>query len=111
MWWRKIIVRCLGAIAVVTTVCSCTALEPAALAPGADKVRITKNPADVAGCKAVGNVSAGPGDYLRFSDAHLRNQVIGLDGNTVFATESTEGADAAGTPYKFVREGIAYRCP
>jgi hypothetical protein len=109
MWPRKIIFRCLDVVAIVTTVCSCAPLPPV-LAPGADQVRITKNPADVAGCKAVGNVSIGPRDYLMSSEAYLRNRVVGLDGNTLFLVISTEGVDASGTPYTLMREGIAYRC-
>ncbi|HZF19728.1 MAG TPA: hypothetical protein VE008_08485 [Burkholderiales bacterium] len=110
MWPRKIIVRCLEVAAVVTTLCSCSPLEPMPLAPGADQVRITKNPADVAGCKAVGNVSLGPADYLMYSETRMRNRVVGLDGNTLFVTVSTEGLDANGAPYKILQEGVAYRC-
>ncbi len=91
-------------------VCSCAPLEPMPLAPGADQVRITKDPADVAGCKAVGNVSLGPVDYLMYSETRMRNRVVGLDGNTLFLTVSTEGVDANGTPYKILQEGVAYRC-
>lgn len=68
-----------------------------ALAPGAEKVKITKNASDVASCKAVGNVSSplmGP----KATPANLQNKTVGLGGNTVFLT----GAGA---------EGIAYSCP
>ena len=66
------------------------------LAPGADRVKFTQNAADVAGCKAVGKVSA-PDLSTWNVEIELRNRTVGLDGNTVFRT-------------KF-REGVAYRCP
>ena len=73
------------------------------LAPGADKVRITQNPADVTTCSAVGNIKAardaqGQVDILD-ADTELRNQTIGLGGNTAFETSALLG------------EGVAYRCP
>ena len=73
------------------------------LAPGADKVRITQNPADVSSCSAVGNIKAPRGaqgqvDILD-ADTELRNQTIGLGGNTAFETSALLG------------EGVAYRCP
>jgi hypothetical protein len=76
------------------------------LAPGADKVRITKNPADVANCSAVGNINVpielqGQFDIAR-ADTQFRNQVIGLGGNAAFVTSSSLGIPV---------EGIAYRCP
>ena len=60
------------------------------LAPGADKVRVTKNPADVSTCSAVGNIKVprdeqGQVDIFN-ADAALRNQTIGLGGNTAFET-------------------------
>jgi hypothetical protein len=75
--------------------------------PGSDTVRITRVAGDVAGCTAVGNVSAhlgtdgkGPivGDEVKF-----RNQVIGFGGNVGFV--SLDGA------YTTPAEGVAYRCP
>jgi hypothetical protein len=73
------------------------------LAPGADKVKITQNPADVASCSAVGNIKAprdaqGQVDILD-ADASLRNQTIGLGGNTALETST------------LLVEGVAYRCP
>jgi hypothetical protein len=71
-------------------------------APGSDKVIITQNPADVSACTAVGNIKAprdahGQVDILN-ADTEMRNQTIGLGGNTAFETSSLLG------------EGIAYRC-
>ena len=83
----------LATVALIT--CSCVT---APLAPGADNVKLTQNAADVAGCKAVGNVSLILGrDDLRSREALLRNRTVGLDGNTVFLTTSLKG--------------VAYRCP
>jgi len=76
------------------------------LAPGADKVRITKNPSDLANCSAVGNINVpielqGQVD-IAIADTQFRNQVIGLGGNAAFVTSSSLGIPV---------EGIAYRCP
>ena len=71
-----------------------------ALAPGAEKVKITKNASDVAACKAVGNVRA-PLQGTEAVNATLQNQTLGLGGNTVFVTGPE--AQAVG--------GVAYNCP
>ena len=71
-----------------------------ALAPGAEKVKITKNAGDVAPCKAVGNVKS-PLIGDAGINATLQNQALGLGGNTVFVT------GAAGESVA----GVAYRCP
>ena len=71
-----------------------------ALAPGAEKVTISKNASDFASCKAVGNVKAplmGP----EGTNATLQNQALGLGGNTIFVT---------GAVGNFVA-GVAYSCP
>jgi hypothetical protein len=89
----------MGAIASVLTAC----VTPA---PGADKVRLTKNASEVANCTAVGNINVpgaakGEVDMLD-ANTQFRNQVVGLGGNTAFITYDTLGIPA---------EGIAYRCP
>jgi|SRR5579872_7087584 len=57
------------------------------LVPGADRVMITQNPADVTSCTPVGNIDSGiiqgPGD---FEPKQMRNQAVGLGGNVVFDT-------------------------
>jgi hypothetical protein len=73
------------------------------LAPGADKVRITKNASDVADCSAVGNITLprnaqGQAESLDV-DTEFRNQTVGLGGNTAFVTSSIGG------------QAVAYRCP
>jgi hypothetical protein len=71
-----------------------------ALAPGAEKVKLTKNAGDVASCKAVGNVKSPLVGY-EGTNATLQNQALGLGGNTVFVT-GPAGESVA---------GIAYSCP
>jgi hypothetical protein len=71
-----------------------------ARAPGAEKVKITKEAGDVASCKAVGNVKS-PLIGYDATNATLQNQALGLGGNTVFVT----GAAAESVA------GVAYSCP
>ncbi len=96
---RNPVVLRLTLATVALTTCSCVT---APLAPGADKVKLTQNAADVAGCKAVGNVST---EYdvwhPQWVEASLRNKTVGLDGNALFLTLGTAGR----------KEGVAYRCP
>ena len=85
----------LVAIVVLSSSCVMTVR----LVPGADRVTLTENASDVAGCKVVGNVTGlmPMGDKQFYFEATLRNRTVGLDGNTVLLT-------ARG-------EGVAYRCP
>ena len=71
-----------------------------ALAPGAEKVRITKSASDVASCKAVGNVVSKPMGPTA-TNADLQNKTFGLGGNTIFVTAAN--GDSV--------EGVAYSCP
>jgi hypothetical protein len=71
-----------------------------ALAPGAEKVKITRTASDVASCKAVGNVKSLL-EGTEAINATLQNQTLGLGGNTVFVT----GIDGQS------EEGVAYLCP
>ena len=75
-------------------------------APGADKVRMTKNASDVSGCTAVGNVDtlAAPEGPSQIADSStvLRNKAVGLGGNVIFITSTTLGVPD---------QGVAYRCP
>jgi hypothetical protein len=80
----------------------CQTVTPA---PGADKVRLTNNPADVASCKAVGNItvpktSNGTVD-IASAATEFRNRTIGLGGNTGFVTSGFVSVPV---------EGIAYHC-
>jgi hypothetical protein len=77
------------------------------LAPGADKVRMTKTQADVAACKPVGNVrvpvnpQSGTVD-IGNAQTQFRNQVVGLGGNTGLVTYGL---------LEVPSEGLAYQCP
>ncbi len=71
-----------------------------AVAPGAEKVKITTNAGDVASCKAVGNVTSRPMGAAA-TNADLQNKTFGLGGNAVFIT-ATVGD---------LVEGVAYTCP
>lgn len=89
---------------ILASVSLLSACVQVALAPGAEKVRLTSNPQDVTPCTAVGNVRASANDretnlLVVNSLDELRNQAIGLGGNTVFITNRELG------------EGVAYRCP
>ena len=87
----------LVAIVVLTSSCA-----DAPLVPGAEKVMLTQDTADVTGCKPVGNVST-PYDvwHPQWVEASLRNKTIGLDGNALFLTLGTAER----------KEGVAYHCP
>jgi hypothetical protein len=90
--------RPLMAVSVIALLAGCVTL-----APGADKVKMTQNPADVASCSAVGNIKAprdSQGQVDIFDQENtLRNQTVGLGGNTALETSTLLG------------EGVAYRCP
>jgi hypothetical protein len=74
-----------------------------ALAPGAAKVKITRSADDVASCKPVGNIHLDCDNTINVgTEPIVRNQVIGLGGNTVFVTAGTLGA---------ICSGVAYSCP
>jgi hypothetical protein len=91
------IFQCLASIALafVTTACATVTL-----APGADQIRVTKLPTDVASCVAVGNVDGKNGSGLAADGIRqLQNQTVGVGGNTVLVTSDLP-------PQK----GIAYRC-
>jgi len=84
-------------IACITLGTGC--LTRSSLVPGADQVRVTKNPGDVANCKPVGNI--------HLTDApdgnEFRNQVVGLGGNAAIVTD--------GALPNVLWSGVAYRCP
>jgi hypothetical protein len=79
------------ALALCATLSGCVTL-----APGADKVKLTSNAADVKGCVAVGNVKADAQNDPLDVDNTLRNQAVGLNADVVFRT----GLGA----------GVGYRC-
>jgi hypothetical protein len=76
------------------------------LAPGADKVLVTRDASAVAACTAVGNVQV-PVDVNRQVDIAnastlFRNRVVALGGNAGFVTDG---------PVNIPVAGVAYRCP
>jgi len=89
----KHIPQSLFGIAICALANGCVSYAPA---PGADRVQLIRNPADVAMCTAVGNV-----DWQR-GHADVRNLTVGLGGNAIFVTSEQNG---------FVLTGVAYRCP
>lgn len=92
---------CLQSLVPVILFATLTACETIALVPGADKVRITNNPSDVANCKAVGSLPPGGAVGDENAWALVRNRTIGLGGNTAFF------APAVG----MAASGMAYACP
>jgi len=75
------------------------------LAPGAEQVILTRNAADVASCKAVGNLNNVNGGNVTDAGQRIaRNQAIGLGGNTIFDTSSVFEESQGAV------EGVVYRC-
>ena len=70
-------------------------------APGASRVRLTKDPAAVAGCTAVGNIQPFPQSSASAAMIQFRNRVVGFGGNTGLITRYVLDDPI---------EGIAYRC-
>jgi hypothetical protein len=93
----RMTLRFAAVAACVATTAGCATV---ALAPGAERVRLTKSAADVASCKPVGNVKA-PSDSPPDFVATIRNQAMGLGANTIFVTRDINGPE----------EGVAYNCP
>jgi hypothetical protein len=96
--WKAILI----AIACVTLGTACyppLSERGTRLVPGADQVRLTKNPDDVANCKPVGNVHI---EDLGRAREECRNKVVGLGGNAAMVTEGS-----LSVPH----QGVAYRCP
>ena len=89
----KHIPQSLFGIAICALANGCVTYAPA---PGADRVQLIRNPADVATCTAVGNV-----DWWQHK-TDVRNLTVGLGGNAIFVTSEQNG---------FVLTGVAYRCP
>jgi hypothetical protein len=93
----KTIYRFTVVVALGAAVVGCATV---ALAPGADRVRLTTRAADVASCRAVGSVKANS-DSAFDGEADIRNQALGLGANSVFVTRYVTGKE----------EGVAYACP
>ena len=91
---RTVVVPVALAIGLISCV---VAVAPA---PGADKVRLTRNASEVSTCSAVGNVRVNAsGSNAR---TEFRNMVVGFGGTIGLVTSGPTWAPV---------EGIAYRCP
>jgi hypothetical protein len=81
---------------------ACAVTHPA---PGAEEIRITRDAADVAKCRAVGNIAVPKQDGVVdvvSAKTQFQNQAVGFGANTALVTEGALFAPAA---------GVAYRCP
>jgi hypothetical protein len=90
-------------IAVVLAAMSVSACVSTPLAPGAAQVKVTRVPADVSSCKALGNLDL---DAAAAGIDNARNHAIGLSGDTVLDTTPT---DIYGST-QLLRTGVIYRC-
>ena len=93
-----------GLLAILLVACGITGCV--SLAPGADKVLVTRDASAVATCTAVGNVREQV-DVNRQTDTAnastvFRNRVVALGGNTGLVTDGSVRVPA---------QGVAYRCP
>ena len=85
---------------------ACALTGCVSLAPGADKVLVTRDASEVAKCTAVGNIR-GQVDVNNQTDtanasAVFRNRVVALGGNTGLVTDGSVRVPV---------QGVAYRCP
>jgi hypothetical protein len=97
--------KCSRAILIVVSCVSLVAAcaDTVSLVPGADQVRLTKNPTDIANCKPSGNVNVVLGEvYAHNLQGAFRNRVVGLGGNAAMVTYGS---------LKFPEQGVAYQCP
>ena len=78
----------------------------ATLAPGGESVKVTDKGADVATCKAVGNIRVPRNEQgvvdMASAQTQFRNQTVGFGGNVGLVTEGL---------LEFPGTGIAYLCP
>ena len=94
LYVRRVVVPVALAVGLISCV---VAVAPA---PGADKVRLTRNASEVSACSAVGNVRVNAsGSSAR---TEFRNMVVGFGGNIGLVTNGPTWAPV---------DGIAYRCP
>jgi hypothetical protein len=90
-------------IAVVLAGIAVSACVSTPLAPGAAQVKVTRVPADVSSCKALGNLDL---DAAAAGSDNAKNHAIGLGGDTVLDTTPTS---IYGTSMP-LRTGVIYRC-
>lgn len=86
------------------TACALTACAvPIPMAPGAERVRVTRNPADVVSCKPLGNYDA----ERNLDEALARNHTVGLGGDTLLDTTPGDASRSSSAP---ITTGVIYRC-
>ena len=94
-----------AAILAIAWLAAGTACMTIAPVPGAEQVKITKSPSDVAACRAVGKIKVPTGEGnpggATIDRIEFRNQVVGFGRNTALVTMSYLGAPL---------QGIAYHC-
>ena len=91
--------RVVGAFLSLALTIIASACVSVPMVPGSERVKITRDPADVANCKAVGN--ADPNGDL------ARNQAVGLGGDTVLDTTPRLFGVIGGADPGI---GVIYRC-
>jgi hypothetical protein len=62
---------------------------------------LTQSAADVASCKAVGNVKTPQNGNPFDAEPSIRNQAVGLGANAIFISTTSNGS----------MEGVTYHCP
>jgi hypothetical protein len=87
---NAIIAGLLVTLGLASTACSLVRLDP-----GAEKVRLTTNPAELTACTYVGVVNGAAANISTNYAHQMQNQALSMDADTVF--QSGNG-------------GIAYRC-
>jgi len=91
-------------IAILLVACGVTGCV--SLAPGADKVLLTRDASAVATCTTVGNVREQVAVNRQTDTANasavFRNRVVALGGNTGFVSDGSVRVPV---------QGVAYRCP
>lgn len=96
-------IACLVTLVWMSITTGCTTVTPA---PGADKIKVTHNSADVAACTAAGNIKVPKNSNglvdMATAETEFRNQAVGLGANAALVTVGPLGVPV---------EGIAYRCP
>jgi hypothetical protein len=91
------------AITVAVAAIAVSACVSVPLAPGAAQVKVTRVPADVVSCKALGNLDL---EAAAAGIDNAKNHAIGLGGDTVLDTTPT---NIYGTTAP-LRTGVIYRC-
>ena len=93
--------------AALLSLAGCVSPGQMMLVPGADKVRITKNPSDVSACVAVGTVDSRP---ELDSEVYMRNHTVGHNGDTLLITYDPSDQQGKLLANGVIETGVEYRC-